>query len=163
MSLIVQTSSTKFSRIRRIAVTVFNVAMVLVFGLIVAFFCGAFSRGSGSHIASVSWLPETASDISFHENSSVLFYDFTYECMMSLEAFQDYAKQRGWKFVEQRDYYGSIRREILKLPALTTERLMPPNHYNLALVYEDIDRNGGGIRVIYYPTRQRLLVNESNH
>jgi hypothetical protein len=163
MPLATQTSPTKLSKVRRFAVITFNVTMVIVFGMIVALFCGAFSRGSGSHAASVSWLPESASDISYRENSSMLFYGFTYECAMSLEDFQAFARQSGWKPVEKRDFYGSINRKLLKLPPFRTEKLMPPDRYKLALVYENIAINGGGIRVIYDPERQRLLVDESTH
>ncbi|MBU2040081.1 MAG: hypothetical protein KKH95_13125 [Gammaproteobacteria bacterium] len=139
-------------------VVTFNVSCVIAVGLVIALFGGAFSRGSGSHVTSVSWLPKYATDISYHEDESILFYGFTYECTMSPEDFQIFAKSNGWKLVEQRDFYSPGYRIKLDLPPFRTEKNMPRDRYTFALVYENVASNGGGTRVIYDPERERLLV-----
>ncbi len=135
----------------------------VVAGLIMALFLSGCSRGNGSHVATVSWLPKSASDISYHDDGSLLFSGITFECTMSPEDFQSFAKQRRWKPVEQRDFYCSINRHALGLPPFNMEESGVTNHYAVALVYEDIAANNGGIRVIYDPARRRLLVDDSSH
>lgn len=152
-----------FSKLCRFLVVTLQVSVVIVIGLIIALFCGAFSRGNGSHVASVSWLPKSANDISYHENDGILFYGFTYECTMSPEDFQSFAKQSGWKMEEKLDFHSSVSRQALGLPPFNTNKSTPPNRYAFALVYENVGSNGGGIRVIYDPVRRRLLFDESTH
>ncbi|WP_395750314.1 hypothetical protein [Prosthecobacter sp.] len=131
-------------------------------GLIIALFGGAFSRGSGSHVNSVSWLPKTASDITYHEDDG-LFYHFCYECTMAPEDFQNFARESRWTLNEKRDFHGTGGRLRLGLPPFRVEANRSPNHYPFALVYENVARNGGGIRVIYDPDRQRLFFDESSN
>jgi hypothetical protein len=120
------------------------------------------SRGSGDHVASVDWLPKTASDITFREGSG-LFYSFDYECTITPEEFQVLARESKWTVSERRDFYASRRREFLGLPPFRVHKNRPPNHYPFALVYEKTAENGGGTRVVYDPERQRLFVSESSN
>jgi hypothetical protein len=149
----------KILRFIKIALSVGAFALV---GLVIALFCGAFSRGSGSHVSSVSWLPKTASDISYHESEG-LFYHFCYECTMAPDDFQAFAQERGWRIIGKHDFYANGSRGMLELPPFRVVGNSPPNHYPFALVYENVAANGGGIRVVYDPERRRLFFDESSN
>ncbi|MFN7562859.1 MAG: hypothetical protein ACK5TH_13840 [Prosthecobacter sp.] len=151
-------------RISRCIRIMFGAGMVVLVVYLVAEFSGVLSRGSGSHVESVDWLPKSATDVSYCEHSGFLAYSFFYECTMSPENFRVFAEQKGWKPVECVEYFGGSFRGILNLPPLRSDpATLPEAPYPRALVYENVAANGGGIRVIYDPERQRLLFGESTN
>jgi hypothetical protein len=96
----------------------------------------AFTPGepeTGEHVASVDWLPSSASDISFYRREGFGWIR-NYDCSIPEEDLLKFAEKRGWKLEGEGD----------------------------VLFYEKRHPNGGGATVHYNRTSQRLTVH-SNH
>lgn len=88
---------------------------------------------TGKQLASVDWLPQSATDISFYKRDGFGWIR-NYDCLIPVEDFLIMAKRRGWEIQDE-----------------------GPNYY-----YEKWHDNGGGASV-YYDKKTRRLTVHSNH
>ena len=121
---------------------------------------------TGFHLASVDWLPPTASDISFYRNSNignVLACEFH----ISKADFEALARERGW-----------LVKPLYDLPSVDEEsayrytEYLPDGHpqrrepfkatISEGLFFEDRHKNGGGITVLYDEAHSMAYVDSSN-
>jgi hypothetical protein len=113
-----------------------------------------------NNLASVEWLPGSASDISYYQTEG-FGWTKIYECTMEEDPVREFAAGNRW-VLEEKEYAFMSGRNLLGLSPLKEPDNDETDFAGKILFYEDRASNGGGITVIYDRDRKRLFVNESH-
>lgn len=105
------------------------------------------------HVDSVEWLPSTASDISYIEETGMGAMRIA-EFAMSQADLYAYALENEWELVAKEKVSIFFRDEIHSGDK-SYQRPFEENVLDTALVYEKRYHNGGGITLVYDPQEQR--------
>ena len=130
------------------------ISLMTVFLLFCIAFFISFSytpEETAYNIDSVDWLPNTASDISFHERGGFGWIK-VYNCKMSKSDFINFAEEQGWKLDEDKN------QQLFRQYVINEEDII----INHSLTYMKVQRNNGGTRVIYDIENERLYVSQSH-
>ncbi len=153
----------KFAKISAIVIAILlSLAAIGFWGLRLVLH-SAFKKvdEAGQHVVQVDWLPKEASDVTYLRQGG-LFWLSCYECALPRSAFDKFAKENGWAVKETRNVNVGGFRSMLKLAPIRLNKPME-EVYPIALHYQERQKDGGGITVVYDLETQRLFVWESSN
>jgi len=119
---------------------------------------------SRADLGTLSWLPDSARDISYYRATGffILFamYNQDMACLLSEAEFTKLADAKGWPLVEHKNGFDSpLRVDFHNLPPRYAERY---DESAPVLVYNNRGSNGGGLTVVYQPSTELLYATASN-
>lgn len=125
--------------------------ITLVFSvvLIISFFHS--SEETVYHLDTVDWLPDSASDISFHKRGGFGWLK-VYNCKMKKSDFMRFADKNKWDLREEK------AERIFRQYVISKEDIV----INHSLVYINTHNNNGGTSVMYDIENERLYVSQSH-
>lgn len=116
-----------------------NILGCLLITFVSVFFCGC-GVDSGENEKSVSWLPESASDVSYY----LVYGSWAYEFRITESDFLEWAKENDWPPEKIAGEPVSITRYTRMMHQDDTRKIIKDGYY-----FENLQENGGGTYVAY--------------